>query len=152
MGTVRWRDDGWEHKCADCKGKGSGEWWPLTEEFWNTANMARCKACSRELKRIRETKSTRKRDYIAQWRRDAAHAIALYNRDYYEANRERILEQVADYAQRNEERIRAKRRERYQRQREAILAQKKAYYQAHRERFKAEAAARYAAKKMAKAA
>ena len=145
--TVRWRDDTWEHKCHDCVGKGSGHWWPLTSEFWDRRNMARCRACTRELKRIRERHSPRKREYIAQWRREAAHAIALYNRDYYEANRDRILAQVADYAERNEDRIRARRQERYRRQREEILAKKRAYYAANREVIKAKSAARYAAKK-----
>lgn len=148
MSNVRLREGVWEMQCPDCRPR-SESWWELCEEFWYPRNLARCKACLREQKRIRDAKSDRKRDYIAQWRRDSARAIALYNRDYYQANRERILAQVAEYAERNAERIRAKRKLRYERKRAELLAQKKAYYAANSESIKAKARARYAERKAA---
>lgn len=149
MNNVRWSEDGWQMRCPDCPARVSPRWWPLTEEFWDRRNLARCRACNRELKRARDRASERRRDYIRSWRREAVHAIALYNRDYYEANKDRILAQVADYAERNRERIAAKRRERYLRKREELLAQKRAHYEANRESILAQRRAAYAAKKAA---
>lgn len=148
--ALRWRDDGWEARCPDCKHKAGGKWWPLTDEFWMKANMARCRACNLSIRRAKDRLRPRDPEYMRAYRAGAKRAIALYNRDYYAANRDRILTQVADYAERNRERIAQRARQRYLEKREELLAQKRAYYRANAERLKAKASARYYAKKAAR--
>jgi len=53
---------------------------------------------------------------------------------YYEANRERVLEQKKQYYEANKERVLELRKQRYETNREQGLAYQKQYYEANRER------------------
>ncbi len=92
-------------------------WWPLTFEYWNPHNMARCRACNLDLKRARE--KTYRRPYMKRYRTEAKAAIAIKNRMYYEENRERINAYSRDYRVKNSDHVRAMQRARYARQKAA---------------------------------
>lgn len=56
---VRWSVEleCFEARCPDCfRKRGTiaydGYWWPLTQEFWNTVTMQRCRACEAERNRV----------------------------------------------------------------------------------------------------
>ena len=118
MSSVRHRVDvGWELRCEDCHRKRVAAWWPLTSEYWNEHNMARCRACNLERKRARE--KTYRRPYMVRYRVEARSAIAIKNRLYYESNRERLNAYNREYREANRARILEQQRARYARQKRA---------------------------------
>lgn len=114
MSTVRYRTDvGWEMRCDDCRHRHIASFWPLTMEFWNPRNLARCRACHRERKNAYERASESKREYLRRYRPACRGAIAIKNAAYYAANRERLLAYERAYRARNRDRILAQQRARY---------------------------------------
>lgn len=111
--SVRWCEDtGWEHVCASC-----GDWWPLTDEFWRKRSMSRCRACWREYQsdyqrtkyaadpEFRETKKAAAR--ITSWkeRQLRPEIVRRRKRDYFHANRDRILADMRERYRRGQERV-----------------------------------------------
>lgn len=48
MRGVRWREEGWEGQCDECR-----QWWPLDLEAWRPIHgLRRCYACNREERRV----------------------------------------------------------------------------------------------------
>ena len=68
--------------CPGCAAKGNtATFWPLTPEFWDVnAGLSRCRACTLELKRIKEAgrRATKREELIEK------------NRAYYSENRETL--------------------------------------------------------------
>lgn len=132
---VRWREEGWEIRCDDCAKTGHlTSYWPLTDEFWDRHNMARCRACHLARRRRKdhetywknEVRRAQKAEDSRLYRVEAAEAIRIKRRTEDHRARDRrgsSLRYWADpdakrakaraYYRRNRDEIVAKRRERY---------------------------------------
>lgn len=127
LSDVRFREDvGWELQCKDCHRRTRGaSYWPITHEFWNPKNMARCRSCQKELKRQRERENESRKVYMAAYRIIARDAIAITQREYDRTHAERVRLNGAVYRLRHRDEVNAKARARYHR-RMAALRQGKA--------------------------
>lgn len=81
---IRWRDGEWQVRCESCVLRHSECWWPLSFEFWDRWAMAKCRACTRESKRVKELQRRRaesseqrsaRLERVREYRVDAADVI-----------------------------------------------------------------------------
>lgn len=126
---VRWRLEGFEMQCPTCALRAGGAtYWPLTPEFWNPRNLARCRACI-----LIDKRQQAKARY---WADPETHRqIAI---DYYRANQRVVTLKKRHYhathKANDNARSKAWREQIDEAQREAIRASRRAYYAKNRER------------------
>lgn len=130
-GIVRWTTEGPELRCTNCASRGGvTSYWPLTEEFWNPRNLARCKGCNLAKKRQAAKAAywadpETHRHLARRYYRQHAKVLQLKGRVRHAENRDKDNARSKAYQEAHRAEIRAYRRAYYAKNREHILYREK---------------------------
>ena len=122
--------------CTKC-----GEEKPATREYFYAERGNRdgmrgaCKVCDLEYnKQYRQANKEKIAEYNKQYHQANKEKIAEKKKQYYQANQEKILEHKKQYYQANSEKIAESGKQYYQENKEKIAERGKQYYQANKEK------------------
>jgi len=115
--------------------------YPLWGSFFGDREMKKCTKCGEEKqlvefsidKRLKVGRKSQCKACQKQYYQANREKIAERKKQYEQANREKIAEQKKQYRQENREKIAERNRQHYQENREKIAEQKKQYHQENRE-------------------